>query len=162
MIRAKRATRAGWGVLAAAALIGCQGEPEAKKPPQPSFNPQALAVEARAQDIAAGIERYKIDVGQYPETLDDLAQSDAKGWKGPYLGSGPPATPTGQTHDAQSLLTDIWGQPFEYVHDADSPQVVSSGPDQQRGTPDDILVSVAPMAATAPAEAPAPAEPQPQ
>jgi hypothetical protein len=149
-------------VLAAAALIGCQGEPEAKKPPQPSFNPQALAVEARAQDIAAGIERYKIDVGQYPETLDDLAQSDAKGWKGPYLGSGPPATPTGQTHDAQSLLTDIWGQPFEYVHDADSPQVVSSGPDQQRGTPDDILVSVAPMAATAPAEAPAPAEPQPQ
>jgi hypothetical protein len=79
MIRAKRATRAGWGVLAAAALIGCQGEPEAKKPPQPSFNPQALAVEARAQDIAAGIERYKIDVGQYPETLDDLAQMPKAG-----------------------------------------------------------------------------------
>ena len=147
MIRAKRVMQAGWGVLAAAALIGCQGEPEAKKPPQPSFNPQALAVEARAQDIAAGIERYKIDVGQYPQKLDDLFSSDAPGWKGPYVGSGPPAAATGPSPGAQSLLTDLWGQPFEYVHDADSPQVVSSGPDQQRGTPDDIVVPVAPAAA---------------
>ena len=140
---AKQVMQVGWGLLAATALVGCQGEPDAKKPPQPGFNPQALAVEARAQDIAAGIERYKTDVGQYPQKLDDLATSDAPGWKGPYLGSGPPAVPTGQSHGPQSLLIDLWGQPFEYVHGAESPKVVSLGPDQQRGTPDDIIVAVA-------------------
>lgn len=151
MTAVKRATRAGWGLLAALAFLGCQAEPEPQKPSAPAFNPQAEAVEAQAQDIAAGIARYKSDVGQYPAKLADLAESDAPGWKGPYVGSGPPARPTGQVHEAASLLTDLWGQPIEYVNEAESPQVISPGPDQQRGTPDDIIVSVAPAAAPAPA-----------
>jgi len=176
MTRTLRMTGAAWGLLTALVLSGCQGEPEAKKPSPPSYNPQAEAVEARAQDIAAGIERYKRDVGRYPEKLDDLAQSDAEGWKGPYVGSGPAAAPAGQTHTAQSLLTDIWGQPFEYVNEADSPKVISPGPDKQLGTADDIMVSVTPTAvaetpalpdapasadASAPAEAPTPADAKP-
>jgi len=152
-------TRAAWGLLSVLVLSGCQGEPEAQKPSQPSYNPQAEAVEAQAQDIAAGIERYKLDVGRYPEKLEDLAESDAEGWKGPYVGSGPPAVPTGQPHTAQSLLTDLWGQPFEYVNEADSPKVISPGPDKQLGTADDIIVSVGPMAAPAPAEPAEPAAP---
>lgn len=149
MTGAKRATQVGLGLIAAAALIGCQAEQEAKKPSQPRFNPQAVAVEARAQDIAAGIKRYKQDVGQYPQKLDDLFTSDAKDWKGPYVGSGPPAVPDGQSHSAQNLLTDLWGQPFEYLDDAKSPKVVSQGPDKQRGTPDDIVVTVTPGGAPA-------------
>lgn len=144
MTSAKRAMQLGWGLLASAALTGCQAEQEAKKPPQPRFNPQAAAVEARAQDIAVGIERYKRDVGQYPQKLADLFASDAKGWKGPYVGSGRPAVPDGQSHGTQDLLTDLWGQPFEYVNDTESPRVVSPGPDKQRGTPDDIVVTVTP------------------
>jgi type II secretory pathway pseudopilin PulG len=131
-------------MITAAILIGCQAKQEAKKPPRPRFNPQAVAVEARAQDIAAGIRRYQRDVGQYPQKLDDLFSSDAKGWKGPYVGSGPPVIPDGQSHGAQDLLTDLWGQPFEYVSGTESPQVVSPGPDKQRGTPDDIIVPVTP------------------
>jgi len=173
MTRTQRMTGAAWGLLIALALSGCQGEPDAPKPSPPSYNPQAEAVAARAQDIAAGIERYKSDVGQYPTKLADLAQSSAPGWKGPYVGSGPPAAPTGQVHEAASLLTDLWGQPFEYRNEAESPKVISPGPDKQLGTADDIIVPVAPAEPAAPAnaaaaaeapgsaEASAPAEPKP-
>ena len=171
MTRTQRMTGAAWGLLIALALSGCQGEPDAPKPSPPSYNPQAEAVAAQAQDIAAGIERYKTDVGQYPTKLADLAQSSAPGWKGPYVRSGPPAAPTGQVHEAASLLTELWGQPFEYTNEAESPKVISRGPDKQLGTADDIVVSVAPAEPAAPsaaaaeapgsAEASAPAEPKP-
>lgn len=158
MTRTQRATLAGWGLLAALVFLGCQAEPEPQKPSAPAFNPQAEAVAAQAQDIAAGIARYKTDVGQYPAKLADLAQSSAPGWKGPYVGSGPPAAPTGQVHEAASLLTDLWGQPFEYTNEAESPKVISPGPDKQLGTADDIVVSVAPAEPAAPADPAAAAE----
>lgn len=60
MTGAKRATQVGLGLIAAAALIGCQAEQEAKKPSQPRFNPQAVAVEARAQDM------WTSTFGQFP------------------------------------------------------------------------------------------------
>jgi hypothetical protein len=143
MACAKRATQMGFGLMAAAALLGCQAKEDAKKPTPPRFNPQALAVEARAQDIATGIGKYRRDVGQYPQKLEDLFASHAKGWRGPYVGSGRPAVPDGQTHGVESLLTDLWAQPFVYVNDAESPKVLSLGPDKQQGTSDDIVVTVA-------------------
>ena len=143
MLFANRTTQMALGLMAAAALLGCQSKEQSQKPSQPKFNPQALAVEARAQDIATGIEKYKRDVGQYPQKLDDLFASDAKGWRGPYVGSGRPAVPNGQAHGPASLLTDLWGQPFVYVNDAVSPKVLSLGPDKQQGTADDIVVTVA-------------------
>lgn len=58
--------------------------------------------------VSAAITQYKIDVGQLPNTLDDLVRKPegANGWNGPYAGSENEANPTVQQ--------DAWNQPLVY------------------------------------------------
>jgi hypothetical protein len=108
----------------------------------PKFDARALAVEERMASIGRGIEHYKKDVGQFPQKLEDLFRSEAKGWRGPYVGTGPAAAPGAPAVTVEQQLTDLWGNRFKYEAGPDSAKVVSWGPDGKEGTSDDLLVTV--------------------
>jgi general secretion pathway protein G len=84
----------------------------------------------QAVTLAQACDQYKLNVGFYPQKLDDLkvkpqGLTDQK-WKGPYL--------------QQPLPLDPWGQAYKYQPD-DANNVVfitSAGPDRQEGTQDDV------------------------
>jgi general secretion pathway protein G len=88
---------------------------------------------AAQADIKGGIktalDRYEIDNGYYPRTLNDLIQapSDAKHWSGPYL---------------DQIPIDPWGNPYIYYfpgkHNQAGYDLLSAGPDDKEGTDDDI------------------------
>ncbi|HEX3890043.1 MAG TPA: type II secretion system major pseudopilin GspG [Verrucomicrobiae bacterium] len=88
---------------------------------------------AAGADIHGGIktalDRYEIDNGTYPRSLNDLVQapSDAKHWNGPYLDQVP---------------VDPWGNAYIYYfpgkHNASGYDLLSMGLDAKEGTDDDI------------------------
>jgi general secretion pathway protein G len=58
------------------------------------------------QNITAALELYRLDVGRYPTSDENLkalvtAPATAPGWNGPYL-------------QKPSALVDPWGQPYLY------------------------------------------------
>ena len=59
------------------------------------------AAKARVGVIETAIGTYRLDVGQYPRSLEELVNNsgDAK-WKGPYLN--------------ESQLTDPWGKKYQF------------------------------------------------
>jgi general secretion pathway protein G len=79
--------------------------------------------------IKTAIDRYEIDNGSYPRSLNDLVQqpSDAKHWSGPYLDQVP---------------VDPWGNPYVYYypgkHNPAGYDLSSMGKDEKEGTDDDI------------------------
>ena len=88
---------------------------------------------AAGADIHGGIktalDRYEIDNGTYPRSLNDLVQApgDAKHWNGPYLDAVP---------------MDPWGNAYIYYfpgkHNPTSYDLLSMGLDDKEGTDDDI------------------------
>lgn len=92
----------------------------------------------KVKEVADAINRYKIDIGTYPEDGEAGIQalitkpSDEKvaaKWSGPYIDGGAPSDP--------------WNQPIQYalVTDENGNQqahVSSNGPDGSPGTDDDI------------------------
>lgn len=66
------------------------------------------ATESTLKTIAAGITEYKIDVGTYPNTLQDLIRKpeNASNWQGPYVGR----------EDAENVSVphDAWDQEVQY------------------------------------------------
>ena len=56
------------------------------------------------EKISAAVELYKLEVGKFPETLEDLVTQPAgvNNWKGPYL-------------KKKSLLRDPWDNPLVYT-----------------------------------------------
>ncbi len=135
-----------WRVAAGVLLglvvwAGCQGQqapaPAAKAP---AFDPRVLAMQERLEDIGRGLAKFKADVGRYPEKLEELFASDAPGWKGPYVGTGPPSAPGAPSYGVQQQLTDSWGNRFKYVAGGEGPKVVCFGPDGKEGTADDLVV----------------------
>jgi general secretion pathway protein G len=97
-------------------------------------NSRARPVAAR-WDINNGIkqalDRFEVDNGNYPKSLQDLVQqpADAKNWHGSYLGS-------------TNLPIDPWGNPYIYAypgkHNTKSYDLSSAGEDGKPGTDDDI------------------------
>ena len=93
-------------------------------------------VTAATADINGGIKsalgQYEVDNGFYPKSLQDLIvqPGNAKNWHGPYFDS--PA----------KLPTDPWGNNYIYYypgkHNANSYDLLSTGPDGKEGTDDDI------------------------
>ena len=72
---------------------------------------------------------YRMDVGQYPATLDDLYTQPADlanpaKWGGPYIDKPIPPDP--------------WGNPYQYTPSGDQFKVWSWGPDGTDNTEDDI------------------------
>ena len=87
--------------------------------------------QTRIKEIRDNCIAYKLNVGSYPQSLNDLAtrpEGMTEGeWGGPYLRGG-------------KLPKDPWGKDFIYSADetTDRISVSSNGPDGVTGTPDDI------------------------
>ena len=89
------------------------------------FNQRAGAQrDAALSQISAlegALDTYRLDVGQYPDSLEGLVENDSgrAAWNGPYL--------------RREVPLDPWGN--EYVYDSDGRgfTLVSYGPDGERG-----------------------------
>lgn len=66
------------------------------------------STESTLKVLAGAIKQYKIDVGTYPNTLEDLVKKpeNTSNWQGPYAGDEDKANPT--------LPKDGWNQDFVY------------------------------------------------
>lgn len=81
--------------------------------------------EAQMNAFETALDTYRLDMGTYPEKLEELRSSEAKRWNGPYL---PKAVPM-----------DPWGNPFIYSRDGDRDKpylLMSYGADGQEGGTD--------------------------
>lgn len=69
---------------------------------------------AQMQSFETAINTYRLDVGDFPESLSELRQSNKKGWDGPYL--------------PKSVPLDPWGNAYEYrtPGDNDNPYYLAS------------------------------------
>ena len=113
------------GVLAAMVVPRLAGRSE-----------QAKVVRAKSDiaSIGLALDLYDIDVGRYPNSLDELIAKDAPQglsdearakWNGPYLKKG--------------LPKDSWGRPYLYTKQSQHQQdydLTSLGPDGQPGNDD--------------------------
>ena len=78
--------------------------------------------EAQMQMMSVALDTYRLDLGGYPPSLDELRSSDKPGWDGPYLPKDIPADP--------------WGNPYAYAvpgSDGQPYELLSFGPDGKRG-----------------------------
>jgi len=90
-----------------------------------------------SNSLKVPLESYRMQMGNYPSTAEGLkalitAPSDKTDrWRGPYLDGDP-----------NKVLIDPWKNPYQYrypgVHNPDSYDVWSIGPDGIDGTADDI------------------------
>ena len=75
------------------------------------------------------LDAYRIDIGSYPSSLDDLYQAPADlknptKWNGPYIDKPMPPDP--------------WDNPYNYEVSGDQYVISSMGPDGAKNTEDDI------------------------
>jgi general secretion pathway protein G len=83
--------------------------------------------------FGTALNAFEVDTGSYPRGQDGLQQllvapTDVTGWRGPYLMSDIPLDP--------------WGRPYVYEFpgrlNPSGYDIISTGPDGQAGTPDDV------------------------
>ncbi|RRS10082.1 type II secretion system protein GspG [Pseudoalteromonas sp. J010] len=77
---------------------------------------------AQMASFETAIDTYRLDVGNYPKTLQELRSSDIARWDGPYL--------------PKDLPMDPWGNPYVYKVPGEngSPYLLKSlGADGQEG-----------------------------
>ena len=89
------------------------------------FNQQAGAQRDAALSqisaLEAALDTYRLDVGQYPDSLEGLVVNDSgrAAWNGPYL--------------RREVPLDPWGNEYAYDSDGRGFTLVSYGPDGERG-----------------------------
>ena len=89
------------------------------------FNQQAGAQRDAALSqisaLEAALDTYRLDVGQYPDSLEGLVENDSgrAAWNGPYL--------------RREVPLDPWGNEYAYDSDGRGFTLVSYGPDGERG-----------------------------
>lgn len=100
------------------------------------------AAKTQIEMLEDNVTAYKLKVGTYPTTLNDLVQMPSgltpQKWGGPYLEAG------------EGIPLDPWGNQYQYTLQSGNQSVsttgvnvaqfviVSFGPDGQQGTQDDI------------------------
>ena len=93
------------------------------------FNQQAGAKRDAAlsqiSTLEAALDTYRLDVGEYPDSLEGLMEndSDSAAWNGPYLRRAVPQDP--------------WGNDYVYEGSPREFTLISYGADGQRGGEDD-------------------------
>jgi general secretion pathway protein G len=93
-------------------------------------NAQSDATLSQISTLENACTSYKLQVGRFPNTLDDLFTQPAglspRQWRGPYLNDPVPMDP--------------WGNEYNYSPDEANNRVFisSAGPDGQQGSPDDV------------------------
>ncbi|HAO88132.1 MAG TPA: type II secretion system protein GspG [Gammaproteobacteria bacterium] len=89
------------------------------------FNQQAGAQRDAAlsqiSSLEAALDTYRLDVGEYPDSLEGLIENDSgrAAWNGPYL--------------RREVPMDPWGNEYIYESEGRSFTLVSYGPDGERG-----------------------------
>jgi len=89
------------------------------------FNQQAGAQRDAAlsqiSSLEAALDTYRLDVGDYPDSLEGLIENDSgrAAWIGPYL--------------RREVPMDPWGNEYIYESEGRSFTLVSYGPDGERG-----------------------------
>ena len=89
------------------------------------FNQQAGAQRDAALSqisaLEAALDTYRLEVGQYPDSLEGLVENDSgrAAWNGPYL--------------RREVPLDPWGNDYVYDSDGRGFTLVSYGPDGERG-----------------------------
>ena len=89
------------------------------------FNQQAGAMRDMAlseiSTLEAALDTYRLDVGEYPDSLSGLEEDDTGGarWNGPYLRRGVPNDP--------------WDNPYAYESNGREFTLESYGADGSRG-----------------------------
>tara|TARA_A100001011_G_scaffold378900_1_gene444208 strand:+ start:991 stop:1413 length:423 start_codon:yes stop_codon:yes gene_type:complete len=89
------------------------------------FNQQAGAQRDAAlsqiSSLEAALDTYRLDVGEYPDSLEGLIENDSgrAAWNGPYL--------------RREVPMDPWGNEYIYESEGRSFALVSYGPDGERG-----------------------------
>lgn len=88
-------------------------------------------------NLRTSLERYKMDMGSYPNTSEGLAvlmtapANAAENWHGPYF-----------EVDGGKLPVDPWLEPYQYrfpgTKNKTKYDILSKGPDKTEGTEDDI------------------------
>lgn len=81
---------------------------------------------AQMELLETSLNTYRLDMGRYPTTLDELIKSDHKNWDGPYLPKEVPLDP--------------WGNPYIYTSATEgstSFNLMSYGRDGRAGGEDD-------------------------
>ncbi|CED70271.1 type II secretion system major pseudopilin GspG [Aliivibrio wodanis] len=58
--------------------------------------------ETQMQMLATSLDAYRLDIGMYPSSLEELRRSDKPRWDGPYLPKDVPMDP--------------WGNPYIYKY----------------------------------------------
>ncbi len=88
------------------------------------------AAKAQIGGFEAPLEKYMLDTGNYPASLDNLVSAPGEAqskWEGPYM---------------KTINPDPWGRAYNYAnpgrHNPDGFDVWSAGPDGADGTDDDI------------------------
>lgn len=80
---------------------------------------------AQMNAFETALDTYRLDMGSYPEKLEDLRKSNKPRWDGPYL--------------PKDLPLDPWGNPYVYTipgEDGNPYKIMSFGADGQPGGAD--------------------------
>lgn len=83
------------------------------------------AAMSQISTLEASLDTYRLDVGNYPDSLDGLMRNDSgrSSWNGPYLRRDVPLDP--------------WGNEYSYIESGREFTLISFGADGQRGGEDD-------------------------
>lgn len=76
--------------------------------------------------LGTALDTYRLDTGDYPQSLNELRNSSKRGWDGPYL--------------SEDLPLDPWGNPYQYQYPGENGQgytLKSLGKDGEVGGEDD-------------------------
>lgn len=75
---------------------------------------------AQLEMLSSAIEAFRLDMGRYPNSLDELINSNEPNWRGPYLAK-------------KQIPKDPWGKDYQYKHPGEHGRydLYSLGPDGQ-------------------------------
>lgn len=80
---------------------------------------RVTTAEAQMKLLQTALDTYRLDMGTYPDDLDELRESDKRLWKGPYF--------------PKEIPLDPWENPYVYEKTADGFALLSLGADGERG-----------------------------
>ena len=133
--RARRVAAAGFTLIELLLVLVILGVLAAIVVPKFAGRGEQARIQAANQDvhnIDSALDVFETDTGRYPNSDEGIQAlmsqpNNVQNWHGPYL---------------KTLPQDPWGHPYGYrfpgQHNANGPDVFSTGPDGQEGTPDDI------------------------
>lgn len=75
---------------------------------------------AQIEMLSSAIEAFKLDMGRYPNSLDELINGNDPNWRGPYLAK-------------RQIPKDPWGRDYQYKYPGEHERydLYSLGPDGQ-------------------------------